>query len=81
VSEVFKQGVTMTDEKEQVINIDGQEHKVADLTQEQRYLVMQVQNLQAKEDDFKFKIDQVIVAKNHFINTLKDKLNEDKEDG
>ena len=73
----------MTEEaqNEQTITIDDKVYKVADLNDEQRYLVLQIQDLQNKANDLSFKLDQVTVAKKSFFDTLNQKLNEDKNDG
>jgi len=70
----------MTEEQqpEQTITIDEKEYKVSDLDQQQRYLVLQIQDLQNKADELAFKLDQVNTAKKSFFDTLKQKLTEEQ---
>ena len=64
---------------EQTITIDEKVYKVSDLDQQQRYLVLQIQDLQNKADELAFKLDQVNTAKKSFFDTLKQKLTEEQK--
>jgi len=61
------------------ITIDGKEHDINDFTQEQVYMVNQIKDLQTKEGNLKFQIDQVTVAKSMFTSKLIESVKE-KED-
>ena len=77
----------MTEEdKENVINIDGNSYKEEDLDNKQKYLINQIKDLQAKSASLRFQLDQVSVAQSSFTNSLiaslKEKMDiiEDAED-
>ena len=61
------------------ITIDGKEHDINDFSQEQVYMVNQIKDLQTKEGNLKFQIDQVTVAKSVFTSKLIESVKE-KED-
>lgn len=61
------------------ITIDGKEHDINDFSQEQVYMVNQIKDLQSKEGNLKFQIDQVTVAKSVFTSKLIESVKE-KED-
>ena len=61
------------------ITIDGKEHDINDFTQEQVYMVNQIKDLQTKEGNLKFQLDQVTVAKSVFTSKLIESVKE-KED-
>ena len=60
----------MTEEKTNVITIDGKEYNQEDLSQDQNYFINQIKDLQAKAASLKFQLDQVTVAQNAFTNSL-----------
>ena len=77
----------MTEEnKENVINIDGNSYKEEDLDNKQKYLINQIKDLQTKSASLRFQLDQVSVAQSSFTNSLiaslKEKMDiiEDVED-
>jgi len=71
----------MSEEKTNVITIDGKEYNQDDLTQDQNYFINQIKDLQSKAANLKFQLDQVTVAQNAFTNSLIESLkSEDKED-
>lgn len=61
------------------ITIDGKEHDINNFSQEQVYMVNQIKDLQNKEGNLKFQIDQVTVAKSVFTSKLIESVKE-KED-
>ena len=65
--------------KNNTITIDGKEHDIKDFSQEQVYMVNQIKDLQTKEGNLKFQIDQVTVAKSVFTSKLIESVKE-KED-
>ena len=71
----------MSEEKTNVITIDGKEYNQEDLSQDQNYFINQIRDLQAKTGSLKFQLDQVTVAQNAFTNSLIESLkSEDKKD-
>jgi hypothetical protein len=60
----------MTEQKTNVITIDGKEYKTEDLSQDQNYFINQIKDLQTKAASLKFQLDQVTVAQNAFTNSL-----------
>ena len=71
----------MTEEnKSNVININGTDFTDEQLDDKQKYLIAQIQDLQAKAQNFQFQLDQVSVAKDQFTNALIASL-EEKEEG
>tara|TARA_B100001115_G_C15729433_1_gene355185 strand:+ start:492 stop:722 length:231 start_codon:yes stop_codon:yes gene_type:complete len=59
-----------------IITIDGKEHDIKDFAQEQVYMVNQIRDLQNKETNLKFQLDQVTVAKSVFTNKLIESVKE-----
>jgi|11BtaG_2_1085332.scaffolds.fasta_scaffold01609_4 nicotinamide mononucleotide adenylyltransferase len=60
----------MTDSKESVINIDDKEYSLDDLDDNQRYLLMQVQDVTNNIRSLNMKIEQSQAALNVFRDTL-----------
>mgnify|MGYP000739262738 CR=1 FL=1 len=60
----------MTEQKTNVITIDGKEYNQEDLSQDQNYFINQIKDLQTKAASLKFQLDQVTVAQNAFTNSL-----------
>ena len=52
------------------ITINEKEYKVEDLTAEQKYFVSQLQDLNTKQSNLQFQLDQIQAAKTVFGNTL-----------
>jgi len=53
-----------------MVTIDGVEYSEDHLTNEQKYMVAQLQDLEQKITQLRFQIDQLGVAKNAFTNAL-----------
>lgn len=53
-----------------VITIDGVEYKVEDLTDEQKYLLNQIRNLDTKIQNQRFEIDQLNAARVRFTEII-----------
>ena len=71
----------MTEQKTNVITIDGKEYNQEDLSQDQNYFINQIKDLQSKAANLKFQLDQITVAQNAFTNSLIESLkSEDKEE-
>ena len=69
-------------EKEKIV-VDDVEHIVEDLTQEQKYMIAQIKDLQNKVSQARFVLDQTQAALNVFTNSLSQtfKKEEEKKDG
>jgi len=59
-----------SDVKENTMQIDGNEVKESDMTDQQKYFARQIQDLRAKKDKINFEADQVIAALNVFQTEL-----------
>ena len=71
----------MSEQKTNVITIDGKEYNQEDLSQDQNYFINQIKDLQSKAANLKFQLDQITVAQNAFTNSLIESLkSEDKKD-
>jgi hypothetical protein len=57
-----------------MITIDGTEYKEDDFTDEQKYMLAQVKDLQTKEEQLKFNLHQMTVAKQGFVDALSKSL-------
>ena len=70
----------MTKEKaKNTLTIDDVKYNVDDLDDEQKYCILQVQDLQKKAETLKFSLDQTNVAREVFTAKLKESLeNKDK---
>lgn len=62
------------------ITINDKEYKVEDLSIEQKYLVSQLQDLNSKQSNLQFQLDQIQAAKTVFGNTLSQLLEPQKEE-
>ena len=65
-------------EKKETVIINGEEHNVADLTQ-QVTLINHVSDLDRKASQINFSLEQTLGARNHFMGLLNQSL-EEKED-
>lgn len=74
----------MEDEKKvdvgNVININGTDYNEDDLSDQQKYLIAQIKDLQNKASNFKFQLDQVQVSLNSFTNALIQELEKETEE-
>ena len=70
----------MTDKTNNVISINGTDYDTDSFNNEQKYVIAQIRDLQAKFEVEKFKLDQTQVALNSFINALMKSLEEEKEE-
>jgi len=69
----------MAENETNVVNIGGTEYDPNDLTDQQKYLIAQVQDLQSKRQSIQFQLDQISVALDSFTNALIDSLQETEE--
>ena len=61
----------MANEKSQIVTIDGVEHKVEDLNEQQQLLLNHVADLERKIGSTKFQLDQLQVGRDAFFTMLK----------
>jgi len=64
----------MADNETNVVNIGGTEYDPSDLTDQQKYWIAQVQDLQIKRQAQQFQLDQINVALDSFMTALIDSL-------
>ena len=69
----------MAENEANVISIDGNEYDPSDLTDQQKYWITQVQDLQQKRQAAQFHLDQISVAAESFMNSLIQSLSEETE--
>ena len=62
-----------------MITIDGTEYTEEQLTDTQKYLVAQVQDIQGKMQNLQFQLDQLNVAKDAFSNQIVTSVREAQE--
>ena len=61
----------MANQQPQIVSIDGVEHKVEDLTEQQTVLLNHVADLERKIGSTKFQLDQLQVGRDAFFTMLK----------
>jgi hypothetical protein len=64
----------MANQQSQIVSIDGVEHKVEDLTEQQQLLLNHVADLDRKIGSTKFQLDQLQVGRDAFFTMLKTAL-------
>ena len=69
----------MPENEANVISIDGNEYDPSDLTDQQKYWIAQVQDLQQKRQAAQFQLDQITVAADSFMNALIKSLSDETE--
>ena len=67
----------MADSETNVVNIAGTEYDPSDLTDQQKYWIVQVQDLQSKRQAQQFQLDQINVALDSFMTSLIESLKDD----
>mgnify|MGYP005837282657 FL=1 len=70
----------MPENEANVISIDGNEYDPSDLTDQQKYWIAQVQDLQQKRQAAQFQLDQISVAAESFMNSLIRSLSDETEE-
>ena len=55
---------------EETITIDGVEHNLDSLSDEQKYMISQIQDIQKKAASLRFSLDQLTVAQDVFTKNL-----------
>tara|TARA_Y100000593_G_C4093492_1_gene229673 strand:- start:75 stop:296 length:222 start_codon:yes stop_codon:yes gene_type:complete len=69
----------VAEEAKNVISIDGKDYSQTDMSDEQRYFIAQIRDLQNKTNQAKFQLDQFQVGLNFFTEKLITSINS-KED-
>ena len=69
----------MPENEANVISIDGNEYDPSDLTDQQKYWIAQVRDLQQKRQAAQFQLDQISVAAESFMNSLIQSLSDETE--
>ena len=62
-----------------VININGTDHKIDSMPDSQKYIIRQIRELTAQEDKLSFQLDPIKVAKNAYTSALIKSLEEKDE--
>jgi hypothetical protein len=64
----------MENQQPQIVTIDGVEHKLEDMTEQQHMLLNHVADLDRKIGSTKFQMDQLTVGREAFFKMLKEAL-------
>ena len=67
-------------EKAPVLNLDGQEYNIEDMTEDQKLIISHVTDLGRKIESTKFNLQQMEIGKDAFVKMLKDELTKENED-
>ena len=70
----------MADTKDNIININGTEYDTDSFNNEQKYVIAQIRDLQARFEVEKFKLDQTQGALQSFTSALLKSLEENNEE-
>jgi len=72
----------MSEEQPQTLNVDGMEYPLSEFSDQQKYMLNQVQDLSGKASNLRFQLDQAEVAKQWFTDSLVASLkSEESDDG
>jgi|TARA_R100000808_G_scaffold6776_1_gene19914 hypothetical protein len=66
-------------EQKPVLNLDGKEYDINDMTDDQKVIISHVQDLARKIESTKFNLQQMEVGKDAFVKLLKDELTKDED--
>ena len=68
-------------EKEQkpVLNLDGEEHEIDSMSDEQKVMINHIADLDRKINTTQFNLQQLQFGKSAFVNALKESLTEEEE--
>jgi hypothetical protein len=70
----------VTENETTVINIQGKDYNQLELTDQQRYWIAQVQDLQQKRQAAQFQLDQVAIAADSFMGQLLTSLSDETKE-
>tara|TARA_R100000030_G_scaffold85745_2_gene69076 strand:- start:118 stop:351 length:234 start_codon:yes stop_codon:yes gene_type:complete len=62
-----------------VVNLDGKDYKVDDLSENQKMIITHIQDLSRKIESTQFNLQQLNVGKDAFVNLLKQELDKDED--
>ena len=62
-----------------VININGKDHNIDSMSDQQKYIIKQIRALTAEEEKLSFQLDPIRVAKNSYTTALIQSLEEKDE--
>ena len=62
-----------------VVNLDGKDYKVDDLSENQKMIITHIQDLSRKIESTQFNLQQLNVGKDAFVGLLKQELNKDED--
>ena len=65
-------------EQPNIIVINNKEYNIDSFDQQQKYIISQLKDLQQKNDNLKFQLDQVVAAQKIFTDTLIQSIEETK---
>jgi len=60
----------MSEEQPKTLNVDGVEYPLSEFSDQERYMLNQVQDLTSRAGNLKFQLDQIDVARDFFTQTL-----------
>ena len=63
---------------ENIIHINGKDHNIDTMSDQQKYLIKQIRALQTEEERLAFQLDPIRVAKNSYTTALIQSLEEKK---
>ena len=64
----------MTTENKQIVNIDGKDYTIEDMTAEQQYILTQLRNINSKKQNINIELDQLNAASQFFTTALGNSL-------
>ena len=70
----------MAENEANVVSIAGTDYDPGDLTDQQKYWIAQVQDLQGKRQVAQFQLDQITVAADSFMNALIQSLSDETDE-
>ena len=70
----------MTEQAQNIVTVDGVDHNVEDMTQEQQYYVAQLRSIKGKIQNNQFELDQLNAAQTGFSSALSASLAKEPEE-
>lgn len=68
-----------TEQQSQIVNIDGVDYEFDSLSQQSKYLLIQLQDLNMEESKLRAALDRVAAARKTFFASLKEELDKPTE--
>ena len=66
-------------EQKPVLNLDGKEYDINDMTDDKKVIISHVQDIARKIESTKFNLQQMEIGKDAFVKMLKDELTKDDD--